>query len=97
MKTNLFFKDFKVVAKSDNTNSFGLYQMIVLSKDGEVFKTHASTYNAKEKCEFLQQEVTVNEDGKIINRFFAGTELTTQLKNAPKEIIEEVWGVKTNS
>lgn len=31
-------KEFKVVAVSENTNSFGLRQMIVVARDGETYK-----------------------------------------------------------
>ena len=85
-------KEFKVVAKSSNTNSFGLYQMIVIAKDGEAYKTCASMYNAKEQGESVHQTVISDDKtGEIKERYFLGHELTEKSPEAPKEVIDEVW------
>lgn len=79
---------FKIMAKSENTNSFGLYQMLAISQDGTVYKTHATMYYAKEKGEtiFLQRR----PDGSSL--YFHGHEMTERLpEKAPKEIISEFW------
>ena len=44
---------FKIIAKSENANSFGLYQMFAVSQDGTVYKTHANRYHAKERGETI--------------------------------------------
>jgi len=85
-------KEFKVVAKSKNTNSFGLYQMILVAKDGEAFKSHASQYNVKDKDEIVNATVLINEEtGKVTATYFTGHELTQRIEKAPQEVIEEVW------
>ena len=84
-------KLFIVVAKSLNTNSFGLYQMIVMSKDGEVYKTHASMYNAKEEGETIAQTLEFNKEGEIVRKYFVGHEMSTKMEDAPQEIVEEMF------
>tara|TARA_Y100000004_G_C8632945_1_gene293685 strand:+ start:123 stop:380 length:258 start_codon:yes stop_codon:yes gene_type:complete len=77
---------FKIMAKSENTNSFGLYQMFAISEEGTVYKTHATQYYAKEKGEtiFLSKSKGLE--------YFQGHEMTEKLpKKAPKEIISEFW------
>lgn len=74
-------ESFKVVAKSVNTNSFGLYQMIVVNRDGLVFKTHASYMYAKDEGEYIIQHYNLMDDGRITNRHFVGHEMTTVLTN----------------
>ena len=76
-------KDFKVVAKSENTNSFGLYQFVVLATDGEAFKLHGSQYVNKSKGDTVEQK-----DGRFI-----GFEMPEQLENAPEGVIKEVFGL----
>lgn len=83
---------FKVAAKSSNTNSFGLYQMIVISRQGEVFKTHASMYNVKEIGEVINMHFNLNDDtGEVSNRHFIGTEMTSKLPNAPQNVVDELF------
>jgi hypothetical protein len=83
-----FKEEFKVMARSTNTNSFGLYQMFVISKNGDVYKTHASQYYAKDKGETVIQ--TMFENIKV----FIGHELTEKLpEQAPKTVIEEFYEV----
>ena len=77
------WKGFKVAAVSDNTNSFGLKQMILVAKDGEVYKTCASFLYLKNVGDILTMK-----DG-----MFKGCELTEKSNIAPKEIINEVWNL----
>ena len=87
----MYQKEFRVLAKSSNTNSFGLYQMILASKDGEAYKTHASMYNVKEFGEVVMQTTKHTDDGKIISSDFIGTEMTTRLPQVPKEVLNELY------
>ena len=69
-----------------------IYQMILVARDGEAFKTHASMYNAKKQGEIMVQEIFIsNETGKVKEKYFRGTEMTSQLEKAPKEVINELW------
>lgn len=73
--------DFKVAMKSLNTNSFGLHQLILISKCGLGYKTHAIAFNAKEEGEVMT----------MVNGHITGTEMTTKLANPPKSVVKEVW------
>jgi len=87
-----YTKDFTVAMKSSNTNSFGLYQLILFSKDGEAYKTHASMYNAKEVGEIMKQTIEVDENNIIKSQYFIGTEMTTKLPRPPKDVLNEAFG-----
>lgn len=78
----LSMKVFKVMAKSTNTNSFGLFQMIVVAEDGTVFQIHANELNAKEAGESILQ----TSDG-----LFTGCELCTPSGKAPQEVVDELF------
>lgn len=84
-------KEFKVVAVSSNTNSFGLRQMIMVAKDGKAFKGCFSYLNVKEQGEMVNATVILNEDAEEISTSFVGGELVEQLNDAPDEVINEVW------
>lgn len=85
-------KQFKVAMKSENTNSFGLYQMILIAKDGEAFKSHASMYNHRPEGSIVNLQVTIDlKTAKRIDSHFIGHELTTSMPKAPQEVIDEVW------
>lgn len=84
-------KEFKVVAKSSNTNSFGLYQMVLVAKDGEAYKTHASMYNAKEQGETVNQKVVFDTEGNLVSSYFVGHEMTSKIADAPQEVIEQYF------
>ena len=83
-------KIFKVVAKSQNTNSFGLYQMVVVAKDGEAYKTHASMYNAKNIGEEVHQDITFH-NSKAIGRCFIGHEMMEKIPQVPSDVLREIW------
>jgi hypothetical protein len=86
-------KRFIVFRKSENTNSFGLYQMYLMAKDGEAYKSCASQYSAKQVGEVIQGVHIVNEiTGECTDYTFQGHELTERLnEDAPADVIEEVW------
>jgi len=85
-------KEFKVFKKSLNTNSFGLYQLFVMAKDGEVYKTCASQYNAKNEGEIINGIFHMDKNGKRNDCIFVGHELTERLSpDAPEEVVTEIW------
>lgn len=84
-------RDFKVVAKSENTNSFGLYQMVLVSKDGKAFKTCASYMNVKQEGEIVKQHFTFNKEGKEVGHYFPGCELTESIEAPPADVLQEIW------
>lgn len=74
-------KDFKVVAVSSNTNSFGLRQMVVVAQDGEAYTTCANYLNVKEKGDTIT----------MVGGMFRGCELTEKVKPMHKSIVREFW------
>lgn len=88
-------KEFLVWRKSENTNSFGLFQMFLMAEDGEAYKSCASMYNVKEVGETVLQNIEVNEKGEVFHKYFAGHELTERLnEDAPQDVIDEVFKLK---
>lgn len=88
-----FSKEFIVFRKSENTNSFGLFQMYLMAKDGEAYKSCASMYNVKQVGEtVIGTHVVDMVTGDCTDYRFNGHELTERLsEDAPKDVIEEVW------
>ena len=78
MKT---IKEFKVVAKSSNTNSFGLHQFVVVAPDGECYKIHGSMYVGKEVGDLVQKE----------NGGFRGFEMPLKQDNCPEPVLAEIF------
>lgn len=88
-------KEFLVVRKSENTNSFGLFQMFLMAEDGETYKSCASMYNVKEVGETVLQNIVVDtETDKIVETYFTGHELTELIMHAPQDVIDEVFKLK---
>lgn len=84
----MFIKNFYVIAKSENTNSFGLFQMIVAAPDGTAYKTCASMYNVKEAGEVVGQSYNIDpKTGKETGHHFVGHELTERIKDCPKDVL----------
>jgi hypothetical protein len=76
-------KEFKVIAKSSNTNSFGLYQFVVVATDGQAFKLHGSMYVGKETGDTVQQ----------VDGSFIGFEMPEEQERAPEGVIKEIFAL----
>ena len=85
---------FKVVAVSENTNSFGLKQCIMLAQNGLAYKACANSLNIPSKGEsvFIPYEEGPNgiEDAFLC---FAkkGFEIPERLEDATLEEVEEIY------
>ena len=80
MKDNQFI----VLATSQNTNSFGLFQMIVANRDHDCFVTHASVYYVKPRLSVINRSIKY--------RCFLGHEMTYSAPNLVKaDIIDNAW------
>ena len=78
-------KLFKVASVSSNTNSFGLYGMILIAQNGEAWEVGANYLNVKKKGDIVHGD----------NWASYGFEIPRQLKpDAPKEVVKEVWKVE---
>ena len=78
-------KVFKVLAKSLNTNSFGLYRMVLVAEDGTAFEAHANYLNVREEGTTMPKR----EDGT-----FYGCEMVNPLTDAPQEAIDLLFKTK---
>lgn len=84
-------KNFKVVAVSENTNSFGLRQMVMVAKDGAAFRGCFNSLNVKQKDETITGIVTIKENGEELRTEFSGGELVEKLLSPSLETINEIW------
>lgn len=87
-------KEFLVFRKSKNTNSFGLFQVYLMAKDGETYISCASQYNVKPVGTIINGKYFFNEQTlkRVGNCSFIGHELIERLSlYAPNDVIEEVW------
>jgi len=87
----LVTKQFKVVAVSENTNSFGLKQMYMVAKDGSAFRACFNSLNVKQKDEVINGSVTVDDNGKELRTEFVGGELCEKLLSPPLETVRAIW------
>jgi hypothetical protein len=85
--------DFKVAVMSVNTNSFGLFRIIVISKDGHALEVLKSQYNKPQVGDILRVKAKVDSDGNIQSYDLSslGGECPARLANAPREVVKEVW------
>lgn len=81
-------QQFKVVAKSDNTGSFGHYQYIVMAQDGSSYNISIIPSNRN-----LSQGDTITTPLKDGRPTWAGlnVECPTRVGDAPQSVIDEVW------
>ena len=83
--------DFKVVAVSTNTNSFGLRQMIMVAKNGWTYKACFNYLNVREKGDTIRGRVYVKDSGEPGTVLFPGGELPERGENAPKAVINQIF------
>lgn len=79
---------FKVASVSENTNSFGLYGMILISGCGQAWQVGANSIKVKKKGDIVRVRVV---DG---HPDFArlGFEIPERLDDPPSGVIQEIWG-----
>ena len=87
------FEKFKVVAVSNNTNSFGLRQCVMIAKDGTAYKACANSINVPKQNEVIDIRVILNKKGEVLDYDFTGRsfEIPERIEDAPKEVVAEVW------
>lgn len=90
----MYTTPFKVVAVSANTNSFGLYQCIMIARDGRAYKACASYLNVPKKDSIVNVPAILDASGNPTSRFnFAALsfEIPEQIETAPEEVVAEIW------
>jgi len=83
--------EFKVVAVSTNTNSFGLRQMIMVSRDGHTYTACFNHLNVKEKGDIIKGRVHYGNNGEPGIVLFPGGELVEKGENAPKAVVNQIF------
>lgn len=87
-------QDFRIVAKSETTGGFGHYEYIVVAKDGSTFNISIIPSN----CNHAVGDTitTPLQNGRPT---WGGlyVECPTRLKDAPPEIVKEVWAEQVTS
>lgn len=87
MKTMI--DQFRVVSVSENTNSFGLRQMILMSRSGVAYKVCSNHLNVKRMGQVI--DVSVNRFGSY-DWASLGFELPEKaVRQPPPEVLKEVW------
>jgi len=91
-------ESFKVVAVSENTNSFGLQGMILMQKNGVAYQVGVNSLNVKKEGDIITvpcdwNEVDVEGCQMVNYHFYShGFEIPNRLPDAPDVVIKEVWG-----
>lgn len=84
-------EQFKVLMVSENHNSFGLRQCVMIAKDGTAFKACANDLNIPKKGDTLEVPVTVGKFKTNYNFSALSFEIPERMEDAPKGVIKEVW------
>lgn len=79
--------EFKVTAVASNTNSFGLYQMVLVSRDGEAFTACKSDPPPRGAI----VSIPVGADGMITSSTAFHFEIPQKIYNAPQAVVDELW------
>ncbi len=78
---------------STNTNSFGLYQFILISRQGEAYKAHASYYNVPKKGDEVFVPIVTDKEGNVIGHNLSALsyEMPIRLERVPQSVINEAF------
>jgi hypothetical protein len=79
---------FKVVSVSSNTNSFGLYGVIMVAKDGTAYEVGINYLGKPNKGQVLN--AAVSENGNLVS-LEVGYEIPRKLPTAPQKVVKEIW------
>jgi hypothetical protein len=85
-------KYFAVITVSKNTNSFGLYRIVLLALDGDAYEVDYNQVIPLERGNIVRQISTLNEEGEIVEKYWdKNFENPRQIKQAPKLLAETFW------
>jgi hypothetical protein len=77
---------FKVAAVSENANSFGLRQIVVVNREGEAYAIHR--HDPPDKGSLLHLPVV---GGAVTSTSGYHFEIPQKLSKAPQSVIDELW------
>lgn len=88
-----FTKEFKVVALSDNTNSFGLCNVVMVAKDGEAWQAGANHISVPKKDDIIKLVFTEVSEGVMgeYPQFPSGFEIPARMPDPPAELLKEFF------
>jgi hypothetical protein len=89
--------NFHVVAVSENTNSFGLKQCVLLAMNGLAYKACANSLNLPKQGDSVfipYQAGPMGIEDATLNFAAKGFEIPERIEDAPEEVIKEVWGTR---
>jgi hypothetical protein len=81
-------KKFKVLAVSSNTNSFGLYGIVMVARDGTAYEVGANYLNKKNVGDEIVVSLSDTGRGGFAE---LGFEIPRQLPKAPGKIVKAIW------
>lgn len=91
----MYSENFKVVAVSSNSNSFGLRQIVLVAKSGVAFKACASYMNLPKKDSTVNVPVLVKNEIVVGYDLAAlGYELPERMDNCPAPVLAEIFPEK---
>lgn len=85
---NDFSKEFKIIAISENSNSFGLKQFLAVARDGSAFKACANYLNLPTKGSIISMPMTI--DGVLLPSKMS-YELCELVEPAPYKVVTELF------
>lgn len=83
------YQEFAVGAKSQNTNSFGLNQYIVVARDGSAWRVHRSVSYPWRVNQIIQVPLVKGEP----NWGAMNVEVPQRISNPAPELLEEIWSL----
>jgi len=89
-----FTKEFKVVAVSSNTNSFGLRGVVLVAKDGEAWQGGVSHLYVPKQGDIIRLIFREKSQGELeaYPQFPFNCEIPERLPDAPAEVVKEAFG-----
>jgi hypothetical protein len=85
--------EFKVAAVSSNTNSFGLYQMVLVDRTGLAF----TACKSDPPPQGAVISIPVEADGMITSSVHFHFEIPHKLEKAPQSVVDELWATETTT
>ena len=86
-----FIQEFKIFRVSENTNSFGLYGVWVMNRNGDCFEVGANylTLESHPNGSVVKLE---HREGRISSNGSFSFEIPCSKGRAPLAVVKEVWG-----
>jgi hypothetical protein len=90
-------KKFKVIAISEDTNSLGLKQALIIAQDGMAYRVCANSVNMPEEDSYIHIPFVKDKDDNPTEALsFAqrGFELNERVSDVPMDVVNEIFDTK---